>query len=274
MFPCKYCTSATCGPAQPVSMEDNSYDNPHGDFCVLAMQAALGILGMRCYHSKLWVSSNLGDTEMWNEALDAKYYGKGRPYGRREFDQILHDFHAVSDVGALAFVPELLEAYPEAKVLLVERDVESWYKSFERNNIRAIWDPFTRAVSHLDRWTLSPIRATMDRWVQGCLDCHSADEMREKARDIYRGHYALVRELTPKGRLLEFRLDQGWEPLCKFLDVPVPDEPFPRLNETAWFEEKVRLLVRRGIRTVLIKAVLYGAPVVVALGLVYQRFRT
>jgi hypothetical protein len=26
-------------------------------------------------------------------------------------------------------------------------------------------------------------------------------------------------------------LGEGWGPLCKFLGVPVPDEPFPRTND-------------------------------------------
>ena len=42
------------------------------------------------------------------------------------------------------------------------------------------------------------------------------------------------------GRLLVYEVGSGWEPLCAFLGVPVPDEPFPRSNATAEFQERAR----------------------------------
>jgi hypothetical protein len=39
-----------------------------------------------------------------------------------------------------------------------------------------------------------------------------------------------VRRTVPADRLLDYRVQEGWEPLCRFLDVKVPDEPFPRVN--------------------------------------------
>jgi hypothetical protein len=44
-------------------------------------------------------------------------------------------------------------------------------------------------------------------------------------------HHDNVRSLVPKEQLLEMDLGEGWGPLCKFLNVPVPDEPFPRAND-------------------------------------------
>ena len=43
-------------------------------------------------------------------------------------------------------------------------------------------------------------------------------------------HCANVRATIAPERLLEFEAAQGWEPLCAFLGVPVPDEPFPKTN--------------------------------------------
>ena len=51
----------------------------------------------------------------------------------------------------------------------------------------------------------------------------------------YERHNAAVRAAIPPERLLEFEVAQGWEPLCAFLDVPVPDTPFPRVNDQAMF---------------------------------------
>jgi hypothetical protein len=46
----------------------------------------------------------------------------------------------------------------------------------------------------------------------------------------YNRHNAEVRATVPPGRLLDFQVQQGWEPLCEFLRVPVPDSPFPKVN--------------------------------------------
>lgn len=65
---------------------------------------------------------------MWLEALEAKFDGKGKPYGRAEFDKLFGHCQAVSNMPAILFSEELIESYPEAKVILTLRDVDSWYK--------------------------------------------------------------------------------------------------------------------------------------------------
>jgi hypothetical protein len=56
--------------------------------------------------------------------------------------------------------------------------------------------------------------------------------LEKRARQGYRDHYAISRDLVPKDRLLEYKLGSGLEPLCEILGKPVPDEPFPHLNES------------------------------------------
>ncbi|KAL9123112.1 MAG: hypothetical protein Q9187_000341 [Circinaria calcarea] len=227
------------------------------------MQTALNILGCRCYHSLLWFSTNIGDTKMWNEALDAKYFNKGTPFTRVEWDQLLHDFGAACEVPTCAFAEELIEAYPEAKVVLVSRDIDRWYSSFDKAVIQNMWNFWLNRIADIDPWFMGPMRNTHDRWARGWLNSHSADEMRAKAKDNYRKHYALVRRVTPKERLLEFKLSDGWPPLCEFLGKPVPDVPFPQINEQEWLNEKIGLLARRGLKKVATTAVTYLTPVVV-----------
>ena len=65
---------------------------------------------------------------MWMEALEAKYDGKGKPYGRAEFDKLLGHCQGVSDMPAILFAEELIAAYPEAKVILTHRIFDTWYK--------------------------------------------------------------------------------------------------------------------------------------------------
>jgi hypothetical protein len=67
------------------------------------------------------------DNKYWLAALQAKFEGKGKPYGRAEFDRLLGHCQGVSDLPAILFAEELIEAYPEAKVILTHREFESWY---------------------------------------------------------------------------------------------------------------------------------------------------
>ena len=98
------------------------------------MSLALEKLGLHAWHSLLFGSTNLGDIPMWNEALDAKFLGRGKRYDREEWDQLLYNFAAISsDTPAIAFAEDLIKAYPEAKVILVNRDIDKWYDSFNQN---------------------------------------------------------------------------------------------------------------------------------------------
>jgi hypothetical protein len=55
--------------------------------------------------------------------------------------------------------------------------------------------------------------------------------------DILEAHQNKVRSLVPKEQLLEMDLNDGWEPLCKFLGVPAPDVPFPQANDAKTADE-------------------------------------
>ena len=49
-----------------------------------------------------------------------------------------------------------------------------------------------------------------------------------------------VKKTVPKERLLVFEAKQGWKPLCDFLDLPIPDGPFPNVNESAAMSRVIR----------------------------------
>ncbi|MCJ1336348.1 hypothetical protein MMC09_001624 [Bachmanniomyces sp. S44760] len=211
------------------------------------MQAALNILGYNCYHSSVFFS-NIRDCDMWNEAMDAKYLGHGPRFTRTNWDQLLGNYSAVSaDPPAVAFAEDLVAAYPEAKVILVEREIESWYRSFDTNIIDAQWSPMIGFVSELDPWFLRPVKRCHRRWATGWMDSRSKIEMQEKSRQAYRDHYALVRRVTPKERLLEYQLGDGWQPLCDFLGKLVPDVPFPRVNDSEALQELLTIIIKRGL---------------------------
>ncbi|KAB8225094.1 hypothetical protein BDV33DRAFT_198937 [Aspergillus novoparasiticus] len=231
---------------------------------------ALEILGLPCWHSTQFMSTRFGDIEMWQEAVDRKFFGAGPKFGRQEFDQLLHDFGAVSsDTPAIAFADDLIEAYPEAKVVLVERDIDSWYESWMNTVIKNTYDPFVTVVYHIDRFFTRPIARIHITTFQGWLGISNPEDARLKSKAKYRQHYELVRSITPKDRLLEYKFSDGWEPLCEFLGKPVPDQPFPHLNEKKWVDEKLQLLLSQGMKRLAWKVFLYILAPLTLAGLIY-----
>ena len=235
------------------------------------MQLTLQILGYPCYHG-LTLIANIRDTEMWDRALDAKFFGKGDLFTRVEWDRLLGNYSAVADLPAVAFPEDLLECYPDAKVVLVKRDIEKWYKSFDEGVIMNVWSPVLRLIARLDSRFVGKLAGTSGRWTQGWIKAHSRQEMQEKARDKYEEHYASVERVTPPKQLLKFNLEDGWDPLCKFLNKPIPDVEFPRVNEGAALSEKMGLIAQRGMRNALgssAKVVLPLAVLTIAWWIIY-----
>ena len=82
---------------------------------------------------------------------------------------------------------------------------------------------------------------------------------------MYQEHYGLVRRLTPKARLLDYKLGSGWEPLCQFLGTQVPEEPFPRSNDLEAFREMVESLMLKSLKNAARLLAFYVAPCVILL---------
>lgn len=213
------------------------------------MKAAYEVLGYPTYH---WVSmmENPKDLDLWTSALTRKYddNNNNNPYTLAEWDALLGHVSAVTDSPINAFAPELIIAYPHAKVVLVERDTESWYKSFEKNVISSFAAPFTRLVVNLEPGFIGKMGRIGDLLMRGQWDSKGFDEWRAKARDGYEEHNALVTKLVPKERLLLYKLGSGWEPLCQFLGRDTPDVEFPHVNETEELQERVFLSLMLGLQ--------------------------
>ena len=236
------------------------------------MQKALNLLGIPCCHN-FSLYSHIRDCDMWIQAFDAKFAGKGKPFARKEWDQLLAEYGAIADVPALAFWEELLAAYPEVKVVLMERDIDSWYQSFDDAVVKTMWGRLGDLMADLEREFGGRLRDVNRRWAVDWMRVHSADEMRREAKTRYREHYALVRKTVPKGNLLEYKLGSGWGPLCAYLGKEIPDVEFPKVNETASMHEKISIIIRRTLVKIFIKSLLYVGPVLLAI-LVWQFWRS
>lgn len=103
----------------------------------MGIYEALHQLGYKSYHFKEAIENPVRDLGIWEEALRAKFLGIGKPYGRKEFDKLLGDYDAVADLPCAFFVDELTKAYPEAQVVLTNRDVDKWLASMNTTVLEA-----------------------------------------------------------------------------------------------------------------------------------------
>jgi len=131
--------------------------------------------------------------------------------------------------------PQLMELYPEAKVILSVRDSpDRWYNSFvNKSNHHASWWRvvyiwWLRVYMGLDFREHTERFSCRNQALYGCnFSAAQTPERRDRCVRGYSRHIERVRREVPPERLLEFNVKQGWGPLCSFLGVPEPDEPFP-----------------------------------------------
>jgi hypothetical protein len=188
------------------------------------------------YHMMSCSIENPPDALMWMDALKAKYDGEGRPFTREDWDRLLGNCQAVCDWPAVAFARELIEAYPEAKVVLTGREVNSWHASTMRTVYWRVTDPELRWLSKVD-WAAGMYYPMLKKF----FDTFFEGDFPNRGKDRFLRHYDEVRSLVPKDRLLEFRVQDGWEPLCEFLGERVPmDEKFPNVNDNSDFVSRSR----------------------------------
>lgn len=144
---------------------------------------------------------------------------------------------AVSDAPPISFTYELLEAYPDAKVVLTVRDIDSWAASYQDTIMEQLQYVYR---TYVDPWSIRAWLRPRDP-VSDMMSCFLKYEpdrwSRYNAKEAYTDQLARVRNLVPKENLLEFDVKQGWEPLCKFLDKEVPkDKDFPRVMDRDMFK--------------------------------------
>ncbi|OJJ65681.1 hypothetical protein ASPBRDRAFT_79673 [Aspergillus brasiliensis CBS 101740] len=154
------------------------------------------------------------------------------------FDRLLGDMDASTDVPAVWFASELLQAYPDAKVILNRRrDIQAWKKSF-RTSVLLMMQSWLY-------WIASWFNAELfwGLWLTrlGHQTLLFNGDFERNAEKAYRDHYEGL-ELTLKANnrdYLDWSVDDGWAPLCSFLDLPVPNTAFPRGNIASEFIPKL-----------------------------------
>ncbi|QMW45768.1 hypothetical protein G4B11_009223 [Aspergillus flavus] len=173
----------------------------------------------------------LGHLPRWTEGLQAKYLSRGRPLEADEMDQLTSNFDAIIDTPCCLLVDELIAAYPTAKIILNYRDPDRWLESMQDTVFAVARWPFWRILAYTDpRYAGAIVQHHITLWDE----IWGGDEG-ERCREKFVEHYNYVRKVVPPRRLLEYQVQEGWGPLCRFLEVEEPKEPFPVVHTGSQF---------------------------------------
>ncbi len=193
----------------------------------LSLKAALERIGYGpCYHGiEVLVAPERG--RLWLEQTQS---------GSHDWDGIFHGYRATVDWPAAAFWRELVERYPDAKVLLSLRDSDRWYDSV-MNTLYPVMTqgPPKNAPEILHKFHEMLCALVLERTFEGRLGD------RDHAKRVFEQHNQSVIDAIPASKLLVYQPGDGWEPICRFLEKPVPNEDFPHVNDTAWYRARTGL---------------------------------
>lgn len=199
----------------------------------LSVKAALETLGFdKCYHFSDMLDKHPEHAAQWLAA------SRG---GIVDWDALFDGYRSTVYLPPGWDASSLFEKYPDAKVVLITRDPERWYESTKNTLYRynrltwyrkalllglgMIWRHYRELY---EVWSLQQQTLWHDTFKDRFED-------REFAIATYQQVIRSLQQAVAEERLLLFDVKQGWGPLCEFLEVPVPDDPFPRLNDTVTF---------------------------------------
>jgi Sulfotransferase domain len=184
----------------------------------LSLKLALEQLGFGpCYHmAEVLMDPSRGHS--WVRAAD----------GQADWNSIFDGFAATVDYPGCAFWRELTQFYPSAKVLLSVRNPQDWFES-------------TQQTIFSEEQGKPLVQSSLNEFFHKTVFNTFGDRIHDRNYMIsaFLRHNEDVESSVPRDRLLVYEVTQGWPPLCKFLGVPVPDSPFPRVNSR---EERARML--------------------------------
>jgi len=187
-----------------------------------SLKLAINRLGLGpCHHMEEVLHNQEAQVPLWSAAL----------HGRPDWDAIYEGYESAVDWPTAGFFRELHAAYPSAKFVLTVRSPESWVASFSETIYKLLAER-DQAPEELHAWLDMAGRVIAKTGFPGGLDIDGLLE-------AFNAHNDAVKSTIPEHQLLVYQVKEGWDPLCAFLGVPVPDEPFPRTNDRGEFWDRV-----------------------------------
>lgn len=200
-----------------------------------SLQLALEyLLTGKCYHA-YYMTENPQDIEWWINACTQERSAE-------EWKQFYAGYKAAVCFPTVAFYDSLVKVFPNAKVILTTRTPESWFKSVS-NTVFDFYESMSRLAARSSA-RLSWKKRYFDLMVlmyARVLGTGYDTRNKQEMIALYNRHMERVKQCVPEDRLLIFDPSDGWEPLCKFLGVAVPDLPFPITNPPDDFQRVFRV---------------------------------
>jgi hypothetical protein len=187
-----------------------------------SLKLALEQLGFGPCHHMAEVINNPDQIELWNSVAD----------GKPDYGAIFSGFQSAVDFPVSAYWQDVLVANPDAKVILSYRSAESWYASISQTILPLI--------QNTDAWPerARPWFELIQKVIIGKALAGHTDK--DGILAAYRANERAARTLAAEGRALIFEARDGWQPLCDFLGVAVPDQPYPKTNPRVQFFDAVK----------------------------------
>ena len=196
----------------------------------LSLKEALEKLGFGpCHHMK----------EVILNPEQAEYFYLASMGEKVDWDEVFKDYNSAVDWPSVAYYQELSDKYPDAKVVLGMRDSGSWYDSASKT--------IYQMSQHFPKWIrfilprADKIFKMIDKTVFGEPFSYQFED-REFAMRVFNDHVKEVKRSISEEKLLMHSAKDGWEPLCAFLDVPVPEEPYPWVNDSKEFTRRLMFI--------------------------------
>ena len=150
-----------------------------------------------------------------------------------QWQKVMPDYAACVDEPAAFYWLPLSRAFPEALFILSVRDTQSWWTS-----MKVLLDH--RAQEWSDPESIIPSRMEFLEFESAIYGDDDSLYSESANKTAFEKHNAAVQEYARKNpqfgeRLLVWNVKQGWEPICRALDLPVPDFPFPHANKASEF---------------------------------------
>lgn len=188
-----------------------------------SLKAALERLGFGPCHHMHEIIADPGQVNHWQTVAAG---------GKVDWSVVFAGYRAQVDWPGAHVWRDTARAFPHARIVHTTRPDDTWWASFERTIA-------TLMQRRADLALPQHMRDMLDAWDvmvgQGVFGGDLTD--RDAAIEAYHAHTLAVRQELPRERLLLFDVAEGWAPLCDFLGVEVPDEPFPHHNLRADFWE-------------------------------------
>lgn len=203
-----------------------------------SLKLAIEQLGIgKCYHM----------VELFQQPERLKYFKKAEKGEKVNWNELFDGYKAAVDYPVARYYKQITDFYPEAKVIHTLRDPEEWYESASATIFWAS-KPYSlkilKLAVHLPFSSEARRRIPVLLYNRKLSDWEFGKDLNNKKKVIekYNDHYKEVKNIITKERLLLFDPKEGWEPLCRFLNVPVPSEPYPRSNTREEFLNRVKVI--------------------------------